>query len=90
MQFARLEDAKAAQSLNGQLDIAGRVIKVTLINMYCVGSETALIHTSCPSDNSYYFNQVSAVTDQGGMQLGGTTTGDLDDDEGGGLVRFLF
>jgi len=29
MQFARLEDAKAAQSLNGQLDIAGRVIKVT-------------------------------------------------------------
>ncbi|KAM0871407.1 hypothetical protein ACQ4PT_039407 [Festuca glaucescens] len=56
MQFARLEDAKAAQSLNGQLDIAGRVIKV------------------------------SAVTDQGGMQLGGTTTGDLDDDEGGGLA----
>ncbi|KAK1608401.1 hypothetical protein QYE76_032074 [Lolium multiflorum] len=55
-QFARLEDAKAAQSLNGQLDIAGRVIKV------------------------------SAVTDQGGMQLGGTTTGDLDDDEGGGLA----
>jgi hypothetical protein len=28
LQFARLEDAKAAQSLNGQLDIAGRVIKV--------------------------------------------------------------
>ncbi|CAM0956889.1 unnamed protein product [Alopecurus aequalis] len=56
IQFARLEDAKAAQSLNGQLDIAGRVIKV------------------------------SAVTDQGGMQLGGTTTGDLDDDEGGGLA----
>ncbi|KQJ96858.1 RNA-binding protein 39 [Brachypodium distachyon] len=56
IQFARLEDAKAAQSLNGQLDIAGRVIKV------------------------------SAVTDQGGVQLGGTTTGDLDDDEGGGLA----
>ncbi|EMS55916.1 RNA-binding protein 39 [Triticum urartu] len=55
IQFARLEDAKAAQSLNGQLDIAGRVIKV------------------------------SAVTDQGGVQLG-TTTGDLDDDEGGGLM----
>ncbi|KAM3408233.1 hypothetical protein ACQJBY_001426 [Aegilops geniculata] len=55
IQFARLEDAKAAQSLNGQLDIAGRVIKV------------------------------SAVTDQGGVQLG-TTTGDLDDDEGGGLA----
>jgi RNA-binding protein 39 len=56
IQFARLEDAKAAQSLNGQLDIAGRVIKV------------------------------SAVTDQGGVQLGATTTGDLDDDEGGGLA----
>ncbi|KAJ1295441.1 hypothetical protein BS78_01G224300 [Paspalum vaginatum] len=55
IQFARLEDAKAAQSLNGQLDIAGRVIKV------------------------------SAVTDHVGMQVGGATTGDLDDDEGGGL-----
>nr|CAB3501984.1 unnamed protein product [Digitaria exilis] len=29
--FARLEDAKAAQSLNGQLDIAGRVIKVSAV-----------------------------------------------------------
>ncbi|TKV98146.1 hypothetical protein SEVIR_9G540800v4 [Setaria viridis] len=56
VQFARLEDAKAAQSLNGQLDIAGRVIKV------------------------------SAVTDQAGMQVSGATTGDLDDDEGGGLA----
>jgi RNA-binding protein 39 len=56
VQFARLEDAKAAQSLNGQLDIAGRVIKV------------------------------SAVTDQAGVQVSGVTTGDLDDDEGGGLV----
>uniref|UniRef100_A0A0E0ISI6 RRM domain-containing protein n=1 Tax=Oryza nivara TaxID=4536 RepID=A0A0E0ISI6_ORYNI len=54
--FARLEDAKAAQSLNGQLDIAGRVIKV------------------------------SAVTEQAGLQVGGATTGDLDDDEGGGLA----
>ncbi|CAL4912634.1 unnamed protein product [Urochloa decumbens] len=56
VQFARLEDAKAAQSLNGQLDIAGRVIKV------------------------------SAVTDQVGTQVSGTTAGDLDDDEGGGLA----
>ncbi|CAN6305055.1 unnamed protein product [Urochloa humidicola] len=55
IQFARLEDAKAAQSLNGQLDIAGRVIKV------------------------------SAVTDHVGVQVSGATTGDLDDDEGGGL-----
>uniref|UniRef100_A0ACD5TTX3 Uncharacterized protein n=1 Tax=Avena sativa TaxID=4498 RepID=A0ACD5TTX3_AVESA len=31
VQFARLEDAKAAQSLNGQLDIAGRVIKVSAV-----------------------------------------------------------
>lgn len=56
VQFARLEDAKAAQSLNGQLDIAGRVIKV------------------------------SAVTEQTGVQVGGAATGDLDDDEGGGLA----
>ncbi|RLN41795.1 hypothetical protein C2845_PM01G03420 [Panicum miliaceum] len=56
VQFARLEDAKAAQSLNGQLDIAGRVIKV------------------------------SAVTDQAGVQVSGAATGDLDDDEGGGLA----
>ncbi|PWZ24546.1 RNA-binding protein 39 [Zea mays] len=56
IQFARLEDAKAAQSLNGQLDIAGRVIKV------------------------------SAVTDHVGVQASGATTGDLDDDEGGGLA----
>lgn len=56
VQFARLEDAKAAQVLNGQLDIGGRVMKV------------------------------SAVTDQPGMQDAGATTGDLDDDEGGGLA----
>ncbi|XP_057517615.1 uncharacterized protein LOC130798581 [Amaranthus tricolor] len=56
IQFARLEDAKAAQSLNGQLDIGGRVMKV------------------------------SAVTDQPGMQDAGATTGDLDDDEGGGFA----
>ncbi|CAN6299440.1 unnamed protein product [Urochloa humidicola] len=31
IQFALLEDAKAAQSLNGQLDIAGRVIKVSAV-----------------------------------------------------------
>ncbi|XP_066399793.1 uncharacterized protein [Miscanthus floridulus] len=55
VQFVRLEDAKAAQSLNGQLEIAGRVIKV------------------------------SAVTDQAGVQVS-EATGDLDDDEGGGLA----
>lgn len=31
VQFARLEDAKAAQSLNGQLEIAGRTIKVSAV-----------------------------------------------------------
>ncbi|GMP37485.1 hypothetical protein CsSME_00009137 [Camellia sinensis var. sinensis] len=31
VQFARLEDARAAQSLNGQLEIAGRIIKVSAI-----------------------------------------------------------
>lgn len=30
--------------------------------------------------------QVSAVTDQMSVQVSGATTGDLDDDEGGGLV----
>eukprot|EP01018_Ginkgo_biloba_P018999 Gb_11513 [translate_table: standard] len=32
VQFARLEDARAAQSLNGQLDIAGRIIKVSAVS----------------------------------------------------------
>ena len=34
--------------------------------------------------------QVSAVTDQSGMQEFGGNTGDFDDDEGGGLVSDLF
>lgn len=33
MQFARLEDARAAESLNGQLEIAGRAIKVIPVQM---------------------------------------------------------
>ncbi|KAG0484259.1 hypothetical protein HPP92_008181 [Vanilla planifolia] len=32
VQFTRLEDAKAAQSLNGQLEIAGRTIKVSAMS----------------------------------------------------------
>eukprot|EP00262_Sarcandra_glabra_P007781 TRINITY_DN2073_c0_g1_i1.p1 TRINITY_DN2073_c0_g1~~TRINITY_DN2073_c0_g1_i1.p1 ORF type:complete len:420 (-),score=87.08 TRINITY_DN2073_c0_g1_i1:415-1674(-) len=32
VQFARLEDARAAQSLNGQLEIAGRTIKVSAVS----------------------------------------------------------
>ncbi|XP_010548117.1 PREDICTED: RNA-binding protein 39-like [Tarenaya hassleriana] len=57
VQFARLEDARNALNLNGQLEIAGRAIKV------------------------------SAVTDQNGAQdvEPTQTTGDLDDDDGGGL-----
>ncbi|KAF2302095.1 hypothetical protein GH714_032637 [Hevea brasiliensis] len=62
VQFARLEDARNALNLNGQVEIAGRPIKV------------------------------STVTDQTGMQEGGTNAGDFDDDEGGGLVSnsYLF
>lgn len=30
LQFSKLEDAKAAQSLNGKLELAGRTIKVGL------------------------------------------------------------
>ncbi|KAK8951764.1 Polyadenylate-binding protein RBP47A [Platanthera zijinensis] len=55
VQFTRLEDARAAQSLNGQLEIAGRTIKV------------------------------SAMSEQPGVQDVGSNTGDLDDDDGGGL-----
>ncbi|AEC06559.1 Splicing factor, CC1-like protein [Arabidopsis thaliana] len=57
VQFARLEDARNALNLNGQLEIAGRAIKV------------------------------SAVTDQTEVPEAGQTqtTGDLDDDDGGGL-----
>ncbi|CAN1307709.1 RNA-binding protein 39 [Linum perenne] len=54
VQFARLEDARNALNLNGQVEIAGRPIKV------------------------------SSVTDQPGQE--GGTTGDFDDDEGGGLA----
>ncbi|CAK9316003.1 unnamed protein product [Citrullus colocynthis] len=55
IQFSRLEDARNALSLNGQLEIAGRTIKV------------------------------STVTDQPGLQDIGASTGDLDDEDGGGL-----
>ncbi|KAI4992966.1 hypothetical protein ZWY2020_007279 [Hordeum vulgare] len=40
VQFARLEDAKAAQSLNGQLDIAGKVIKVSAVTDH-VGAQAS-------------------------------------------------
>jgi RNA-binding protein 39 len=57
VQYARLEDARAAQqNLNGQLELAGRPIKV------------------------------SAVSDQLGMEDIGVNPGELDDDEGAGLV----
>jgi len=35
MQFSRLEDARNALSLNGQLEIAGRMIKVMRIFILC-------------------------------------------------------
>ena len=36
-----------------------------------------------------YHDQVSAVTEQPGVQASGATAGDLDDDEGGGLVGVI-
>jgi len=41
------------------------------------------------SDVVVTIGQVSAVTDQAGVQVSGATTGDLDDDEGGGLVGVI-
>ena len=41
------------------------------------------------SDIVVTIGQVSAVTDQAGVQVSGATTGDLDDDEGGGLVGVI-
>ena len=41
------------------------------------------------SDVIVTIGQVSAVTDQAGVQVSGATTGDLDDDEGGGLVGVI-
>ncbi|XP_075645251.1 uncharacterized protein LOC142616255 [Castanea sativa] len=38
VQFAKLEDAKAAQSLNGKVEIAGRTIKVSSITEH-VGTQ---------------------------------------------------
>jgi hypothetical protein len=90
MQFARLEDAKAAQSLNGQLDIAGRVIKVIFHSNHVVyGTDNTWLIVHPFNTLVFSFNQVSAVTDHVGVQASGATTGDLDDDEGGGLVGEL-
>ncbi|KAJ6798116.1 RNA-binding protein 39-like [Iris pallida] len=40
VQFAQVEHAKAAQSLNGKLDIAGRVIKVSAVTDHVTVQET--------------------------------------------------
>uniref|UniRef100_A0A0D9Z275 RRM domain-containing protein n=1 Tax=Oryza glumipatula TaxID=40148 RepID=A0A0D9Z275_9ORYZ len=89
-QFARLEDAKAAQSLNGQLDIAGRVIKASGFFRFTRIHVVFKLYISnirvLPDTMLNCGNQVSAVTDQAGVQVSGVTTGDLDDDEGGGLA----
>uniref|UniRef100_A0A0D3FDY4 RRM domain-containing protein n=1 Tax=Oryza barthii TaxID=65489 RepID=A0A0D3FDY4_9ORYZ len=89
-QFARLEDAKAAQSLNGQLDIAGRVIKASVFFRFTRIHVVFKLYISnirvLPDTMLNCCNQVSAVTDQAGVQVSGVTTGDLDDDEGGGLA----
>ncbi|GAB2267834.1 hypothetical protein Dimus_002811 [Dionaea muscipula] len=39
VQFSRLEDAKAAQNLNGQVEIAGRTIKVSIVTDQSAGQE---------------------------------------------------
>ncbi|KAK1274907.1 Polyadenylate-binding protein RBP47C [Acorus gramineus] len=41
VQFAQLEHAKAAQSLNGKLEIAGRVIKVSSVTDHVGGQDVA-------------------------------------------------
>ncbi|GAB4847699.1 hypothetical protein Ancab_026761 [Ancistrocladus abbreviatus] len=40
VQFAQVDSAKAAQSLNGKLEIAGRVIKVSSVTEHVGGQET--------------------------------------------------
>ncbi|KAH7685461.1 RNA-binding protein 39 [Dioscorea alata] len=40
VQFAQLEHAKAAQSLNGKLDIAGRIIKVSAVTDHVPGQDS--------------------------------------------------
>ncbi|KAJ0010178.1 hypothetical protein Pint_34337 [Pistacia integerrima] len=70
VQFSRLEDARNAVNLNGQLEIASRAIKVLSLHLiFTINAKSV----------------VSAVTDQTGMQDIGANTGDFDDDEGGGL-----
>ncbi|XP_023758858.1 uncharacterized protein LOC111907323 [Lactuca sativa] len=68
IQFARLEDARVAHCLNGQLEIAGRKMK---------NEHLCRKHVNCL--------QVSAITDQSGMQEMGVNPGDFDDDEGRGV-----
>lgn len=52
-----------------------------MCTLYCICNFSAV-----PTYIAFTTFQVSAVTDQMGLQDAGKTTGDLDDDEGGGLV----
>ncbi|GAA0172878.1 RNA splicing factor [Lithospermum erythrorhizon] len=51
VQFARLEDAKAAQNLNGQLEIAGRVIKVSAVTDQSGGQEIGVNASDIDDDD---------------------------------------
>ncbi|GFY91177.1 splicing factor, CC1-like protein [Actinidia rufa] len=73
IQFVELDHAKAAQSLNGKLEIAGRIIKVGFyVYLGWMGGWGLEI-------------KVSSVTDHVGVQDSGAKAADFDDDEGGGL-----
>ncbi|CAK9167773.1 unnamed protein product [Ilex paraguariensis] len=84
VQFAQLEHAKAAQSLNGKLEIAGRTIKVSSVTDH-VGMQDSGAKTA-DFDDDDGGGLVSSVTDHVGMQDSGAKTADFDDDDGGGLA----
>ncbi|KAE9601303.1 putative splicing factor, RBM39, splicing factor RBM39, linker [Lupinus albus] len=50
IQFAQLEHAKAAQSLNGKLDIAGRIIKVSSVTDHVGNQDTTAKSTDFDDD----------------------------------------
>lgn len=71
--------------MNGQLDIAGRTIKVIIsfTDFELCNSFGYQVYFLCIS-------QVSSVTDQSGAQEVGATAADFDDDDGAGLVNYYF
>ncbi|XP_027363546.1 RNA-binding protein 39-like isoform X1 [Abrus precatorius] len=90
VQFAHLEHAKAAQSLNGKLEIAGRTIKVEIFVlvilfftcMFSILLMITLLVLLFVTDVVHQI-QVSCVTDHVASQDTTAKSADLDDDEGG-------